>query len=170
MIAGWLTWGSNNRGAATENSATTTVSSSTADDPVAYECNQDGKVCPDGSIVGRTGPLCEFPACPAPEATTATIQTTMGQKMTGLNVSITPIEIIDDSRCPADVQCIWAGTVHVRATISTPNGSSEDILEIGHSIVKDGFAITFTELNPAPHSGETIPVSLYRFVFTVSKD
>lgn len=27
-------------------------------------CPQDAKVCPDGSSVGRTGPNCEFPACP----------------------------------------------------------------------------------------------------------
>lgn len=27
-------------------------------------CTQDAKVCPDGSSVGRTGPNCEFAACP----------------------------------------------------------------------------------------------------------
>ena len=28
-------------------------------------CTLDAKVCPDGSAVGRTGPNCEFAACPA---------------------------------------------------------------------------------------------------------
>lgn len=28
-------------------------------------CTQDAKLCPDGSYVGRTGPDCEFSACPA---------------------------------------------------------------------------------------------------------
>ncbi|MCX6721473.1 MAG: hypothetical protein NT026_02640 [Candidatus Staskawiczbacteria bacterium] len=28
-------------------------------------CTQEAKVCPDGSAVGRTGPNCEFAACPA---------------------------------------------------------------------------------------------------------
>jgi hypothetical protein len=27
-------------------------------------CTQDAKLCPDGSYVGRTGPKCEFAACP----------------------------------------------------------------------------------------------------------
>ena len=27
-------------------------------------CTQEAKLCPDGSSVGRTGPKCEFPACP----------------------------------------------------------------------------------------------------------
>lgn len=32
------------------------------DKPVA--CTMDAKACPDGSFVGRTGPNCEFAACP----------------------------------------------------------------------------------------------------------
>lgn len=28
-------------------------------------CTMDAKMCPDGSYVGRTGPKCEFSACPA---------------------------------------------------------------------------------------------------------
>lgn len=28
-------------------------------------CTEDAKLCPDGSYVGRTGPDCEFAACPA---------------------------------------------------------------------------------------------------------
>lgn len=27
-------------------------------------CTMDAKICPDGSSVGRTGPNCEFAACP----------------------------------------------------------------------------------------------------------
>src|SRR6185436_19079738 len=30
--------------------------------PVA--CTMEAKICPDGSAVGRTGPNCEFAACP----------------------------------------------------------------------------------------------------------
>lgn len=29
-------------------------------------CTMDAKICPDGSSVGRTGPNCEFAACPTP--------------------------------------------------------------------------------------------------------
>lgn len=27
-------------------------------------CNSEAKICPDGSTVGRSGPNCEFTACP----------------------------------------------------------------------------------------------------------
>lgn len=29
-----------------------------------YVCHSDGKICPDGTVVGRTGPTCEFSECP----------------------------------------------------------------------------------------------------------
>lgn len=29
-------------------------------------CTKEAKVCPDGSVVGRTGPNCEFAPCPEP--------------------------------------------------------------------------------------------------------
>lgn len=34
------------------------------DYPEAVACAMDAKLCPDGSSVGRTGPYCEFEACP----------------------------------------------------------------------------------------------------------
>lgn len=34
--------------------------------PRALICTQEAKQCPDGSYVGRTGPKCEFAACPTP--------------------------------------------------------------------------------------------------------
>lgn len=33
-----------------------------SDQPIA--CSTEAKICPDGSGVGRTGPNCEFAACP----------------------------------------------------------------------------------------------------------
>ncbi len=43
-----------------------------------YTCNADGKVCPDGSIVGRTGPMCEFSECPGVFPATSTPHETIG--------------------------------------------------------------------------------------------
>lgn len=33
-------------------------------DPGGPVCTMEAKMCPDGSAVGRTGPNCEFAACP----------------------------------------------------------------------------------------------------------
>lgn len=37
----------------------------TTDNPEPVACTMDAKMCPDGSFVGRSGPNCEFEACPA---------------------------------------------------------------------------------------------------------
>ncbi len=39
--------------------------------PWQQACTMEAKLCPDGSAVGRTGPNCEFAACPDTTATTA---------------------------------------------------------------------------------------------------
>lgn len=44
---------------------TVVVVTPTSTEPVA--CTMDAKMCPDGSYVGRTGPTCEFAACPGGE-------------------------------------------------------------------------------------------------------
>lgn len=37
--------------------------------PKEVSCTQEAKICPDGTDVGRTGPNCEFAACPTASAT-----------------------------------------------------------------------------------------------------
>ena len=41
-----------------------------APQPAARACTQEAKLCPDGSSVGRTGPNCDFAACPSAPAPT----------------------------------------------------------------------------------------------------
>ncbi|MBP9757381.1 MAG: hypothetical protein KBD06_02160 [Candidatus Pacebacteria bacterium] len=170
VITGWLLWGSIDPDARPPLSrATSTIATTTEKEPVAYECDGDGKICPDGSVVGRTGAKCEFIACPPPTEKSGAIHTTIGQRMTALNVTITPHDVVDDSRCPADVQCIWAGTAHVRATVVTPAGTSEEMFELGKGMTVGEHTITLTGLTPAPQAGETIPDSSYRFSFMVER-
>ena len=35
--------------------------------PLPVACTEEAKICPDGSAVGRSGPKCEFEACPTPK-------------------------------------------------------------------------------------------------------
>ena len=43
--------------------------------PAQIACTQEAKLCPDGSYVGRTGPNCEFAACPTPTPVPSTTST-----------------------------------------------------------------------------------------------
>lgn len=84
---------------------------------------------------------------------------------------ITPKEVVEDSRCPKDVQCIQAGTVRVRADV-TPRGSdqSEPVLfELGVRMTVGQDQITLIDVSPAPQSGSQINGDHYIFTFSVIK-
>ncbi len=58
-------------------SVTDSVITDNTDDEV-YACHADAKICQDGSAVGRSGPKCEFTACPSADATSTTLTTYLG--------------------------------------------------------------------------------------------
>ncbi|MES3004833.1 MAG: hypothetical protein V4690_01820 [Patescibacteria group bacterium] len=144
-------------------------SENTKGEPEVYECNGDGKVCWDGSLVGRTGPNCEFSACPLESATSAEVLTYMGGTMTALNISVTAKQLVSDSRCPTDVVCIWAGTVEVRTVISSKTGHGEHTLKLGVPQRFGEFQVTLVEVTPEAKSTEKIPESSYRFKYKIER-
>lgn len=118
-----------------------------ASKPVEIACTMDAKICPDGSAVGRSGPKCEFAECPAQEQTnpkpstwpTNTSATGIGEEFTMHGISITPLEVVEDSRCPSDVVCIHAGNLRLKAVLTTGTTTQESIL------VLNGEAVLFAE-------------------------
>lgn len=36
----------------------------------------------------------------------------------GGGLTVRPLEVVEDSRCPADVTCVWAGRLRLRAVVS----------------------------------------------------
>lgn len=134
-------------------------------EPVA--CTADAKLCPDGSAVGRSGPNCEFAACPAPSATSARVTTYMGGTATALTVSVNARELVSDSRCPAEVECVWAGTVEVRTALATPVSHGEHVLTLGEPQVFGEYTVTLVEVTPAKTQAE-IPHSSYRFTYEIA--
>lgn len=137
-------------------------------------CTTDLQLCTDGSYVGRQGPKCEFTQCPPdpprpPMATSsAHIIGRIGQVSSVLGIMITPLEILEDSRCPSGVQCIQAGTVRVRLKIENGTNAAEQIITLGKSVSTDTTKITLTDVAPAK-SPQPILLTSYLFSFTVEK-
>lgn len=70
---------------------------------------------------------------------------------------VRPDRVIEDSRCPADVQCIQAGRLVVRATVLGGGWSKEVDLTLGVPVpVADGM-LTLVDATPLPISGDTAP-------------
>lgn len=77
---------------------------------------------------------------------------------------VRPNRVIEDSRCPADVQCIQAGRLIVRATVLGGGWSKEIDLTLGVPVpVADGM-LTLVDATPVPVASETA-ASAARFSF-----
>lgn len=133
-------------------------------------CTQEVKECADGSYVGRTGPKCEFAECPvagSPGPTSITAR--IGQEVHILDVRITPLKVLEDSRCPIDVQCIQAGTVRLQAKLVSGLGTAQQEFKLGQVVTTEAEEVMLTDVQPAPKAGVKIADADYVFTFTVAK-
>lgn len=85
-------------------------------------------------------------------------------------ISIRPISVEEDSRCPADVVCVWAGTVRLKIQITSGGNTSTAIVTLGKEYVVDGMKITLVSVTPQKNSKINIANKDYRFNFTVTKE
>ena len=77
-------------------------------------------------------------------------------------LTVTPIAIVEDSRCPQDAQCVWAGRLVVRTRIAHEGSRIEDI-EMGEEIrIADGL-LELDRAEPAAAGGVEIAPGEYRF-------
>lgn len=80
---------------------------------------------------------------------------------------------VEDSRCPADVTCVWAGNAKVTIRVTNRRGRSETFdlntnLD-GRSARFDGYEIKLGDVSPFPRSNIRINPNGYRASFTVRK-
>ena len=79
--------------------------------------------------------------------------------------SVRPDRVIEDSRCPIDVQCVQAGRVRIAATIIGADRKDQVELTLGKPLpVADGM-LTLLSAAPQQRSGQQIAPGTYRFTF-----
>lgn len=90
----------------------------------------------------------------------------LGEIATVNGPRVRPDRVIEDSRCPVDVQCIQAGRLIVRATVLGGGSSNQIDLELGvPAHVADGM-LTLVNATPVSISGETgTPAVRFTFKF-----
>jgi hypothetical protein len=93
----------------------------------------------------------------------------VGERAVFPRVTITPLEVVEDSRCAEGVQCVWAGTVKVRVNISHPSGNSSDSIELGKSITTATEKVELLSVTPAKKANQEISKDSYQFTFKVTE-
>lgn len=74
--------------------------------------------------------------------------------------------VLSDSRCPRDVQCVWAGDAVIGLRASEANGSSSLTLHTnGAGTARFGkWEVELVELRPVPREGESLRQADYEVV------
>lgn len=105
------------------------------------------------------------------EPSEVTITAKVNKSASGLGVTIAPIEVAEDSRCPVDenIRCIQAGTVRVRTKVTNVNGERILVFAIGTPVVSKTETIELTEVLPSARAEVPIVMNEYRFVFKITK-
>jgi hypothetical protein len=90
----------------------------------------------------------------------------LGERVLVDGPAVTPLEVLEDSRCPADVQCAWAGRLRIRTAVHLGSGDQRLDLTLGEPMqVADGM-LELVEVQPVPATaGSTIAPADYRFTF-----
>jgi hypothetical protein len=102
---------------------------------------------------------------PASDGPTAGI----GQSVMINGLKIRPLRIVEDSRCPANVQCVWAGRLIVDTEISGAASYQRHNLELGKPsrLATVPMMITLVAAEPGKVAASEIPPGAYRLTYSV---
>lgn len=104
-----------------------------------------------------------------PVSTDTGVGLRLGELGSFTEISIIPLSVEEDSRCPADVTCIQAGTVRLKIHVISSTGTSTSIVKLGQAFTTEGMEITLTDVIPAKNSEIDVDEAEYRFNFDVTK-
>lgn len=91
----------------------------------------------------------------------------VGETVSIGDVRITPLEVVEDSRCPTGVMCVHAGFFRVRTEIRTASERRTEIVEWNRGIaLSDARSLRITEITPPRPQGPIQP-SAYRITYTL---
>jgi hypothetical protein len=83
----------------------------------------------------------------------------LGQPARLPNLRITALTVVEDSRCPRLVTCVWRGRLRITAMV---NGKKLTI-DNGVPVRVAGGRLTLVDATPLSQRGERIPPDAYRF-------
>ena len=79
---------------------------------------------------------------------------------------VTPLEVLEDSRCHKDVRCVWAGQVRIKLRVHLGTGDTEHEMTLGKPInVADGMLLLLQVQPEKDRPRSAIMPGDYRFGF-----
>lgn len=89
----------------------------------------------------------------------------LGQVATTNGLSVRPLQVLEDSRCPQNARCVWAGRLIVRTEVIGGSWRQTRDLELGKpQHIADG-SLTLVSGIPEKTAGAETDPRAYRFTF-----
>lgn len=88
------------------------------------------------------------------------------------NLKVTFLEIVEDSRCPSDVTCVWQGRASIKLNAENKDHSEDMILTIGENSTAqiEMYKIDLIDLSPYPISKKITSPEEYVATMNISKN
>lgn len=83
-------------------------------------------------------------------------------------VVVTPMRVTEDSRCPINARCVWAGRVVLETRIDGPGWRQTQPLVLGEPHTVRDVTVTLTEVSPGHTTDRRVTSAEYRFRFSGS--
>lgn len=104
----------------------------------------------------------------APQGEAPLVYAALGQSVTVGGPRITPLDVLEDSRCPMNARCVWAGHVRLRVRQDSGRGGTLELTSGKPARIADG-TIELVDIRPDKVAGAgsqgAIDPTRYRFGF-----
>ncbi len=96
------------------------------------------------------------------------IRVKLGQTASADGLNVTPLRVLEDSRCPMEARCVWAGRVRISATVNVGSRSEYRELTLNKpETVADG-TLELVEVMPPRSTQHPLKAEDYRLGFRFS--
>ncbi len=112
-------------------------------------------------------------AANAQTSQTAEVRVKSKKKFTRSKLTVEFLSVLEDSRCPIGVDCIWAGNAKISVRVRK-NGSAAKTFELNttmdnQSVTYEGHTIKLAKLTPHPRANTPPAPNSYRATITISR-
>lgn len=107
----------------------------------------------------------QSPAAPGPYSGPPLAYTRIGEAAYVDGPSVTPLALLEDSRCAEGTQCVWAGRLRLRVRVDLGSGPREIEMTLGQPVqIADG-QLDLLDALPHPVAGRKSAPLAYQFGF-----
>lgn len=98
-----------------------------------------------------------------PNAPNGPVEVSLGQRAELGGYAVTPLRVLEDSRCPTGVQCVWAGRVRLEVRIEGDRARTTGELATDKPLALEGGEVSLLGVAPAKIPQRGIAPGDYRF-------